>query len=64
VFDKNGFMKYRRPSAEPPALAASGDKVGAVFLDGQKVGAIVTKNQVASASGPCKARQCSIRQRQ
>ena len=52
IFDKNGFMKYRRPSAEPPAPAASGDKVGSVYMDGQKVGAIVTRNQVASASGP------------
>jgi hypothetical protein len=40
-----------RPNVVPPApAAAKGDHVGAVYMDGQKVGSIVTGHQVASAS--------------
>ena len=41
-----------RSSAEPPASNSSGDKTGSVYMDGQKVGSIVTRHQVAAASGP------------
>ena len=52
AFDRPGGRMMRRPSAEPPAPAAPGQQTGSVYMDGAKVGAIVTRNQVASASGP------------
>lgn len=53
AFDRpTGPYTRRRGSVEPPPSGAAGDKVGAVYMDGRKVGAIVTGHQVASASGP------------